>query len=194
MSSRDAWSARAVARARRGARLATALLCLVSSVGCWEQVSRGWFASMKEQPAVQSQEGMQPLVPPAGTIPIGGIEERIEAPVPAFDPRSVQMQNPVAPAPASVERGREVYQSNCVVCHGVDGLSNPATVPVAKLLTEATGGMAAPPPLLAIPGYTDGFLFNKIRYGKPSMPGYPQIPAQDKWHVVNYLRTLIKRP
>jgi hypothetical protein len=24
------------------------------------------------------------------------------------------------------------------------------------------------------------------------MPAYPQIPPQDRWHVVNYLRTLIK--
>jgi len=50
-----------------------------------------------------------------------------------------------------------------------------------------------PPPLQAVPGYPDGFLFTKIRYGKPGMPGYPQIPAEDRWHVVNYLRKLMPR-
>ena len=47
-----------------------------------------------------------------------------------------------------------------------------------------------PPPLLAVRGYTDGFLFTKIRYGKPGMPGYPQILPEDRWHIVNYLRTM----
>jgi mono/diheme cytochrome c family protein len=60
---------------------------------------------------------------------------------------------------------------------------------VARRLSES--GMPAPP-LLAVPAYPDGFLFTKIRYGKPGMPGYPQIPPEDRWHVVNYLRTLIK--
>jgi mono/diheme cytochrome c family protein len=176
-------------------RLLVAVICLCSGLGCWEQVSRGWFASMKEQPAVQYQEGVRPLVPPAGTIPVTGIETRIEDfPIPAFDPRAMQMPNPIPVTPASIERGRQVYANHCIVCHGADGLSDPATVPVAKRLTEQSGGMAAPPPLLAIHGYTDGFIFNKIRYGKPSMPGYPHIAEQDRWHVVNYLRTLIKRP
>jgi hypothetical protein len=62
-------------------------------------------------------------------------------------------------------------------------------LPVAKRMAE--GGMP-PVPLMAVPAYTDGFLFTKIRYGKPGMPGYPQIEARDRWHVVNYLRTLIK--
>ena len=66
-------------------------------------------------------------------------------------------------------------------------MSNLQEIPVARRLSES--GMP-PPPLVAVPAYTDGFLFTKIRYGKPGMPGYPQIAPEDRWHIVNYLRTM----
>ena len=47
-------------------------------------------------------------------------------------------------------------------------------------------------PLAGIPAYTDGMIFYKIWYGKPNMPGYPQVPEADRWHIINYLRTMFK--
>ena len=175
-------------RARVALGLAT---ILIVGVGCWEQVSPTWFAQRKNQPAVQAFEDVEPLVPPDGTIPLGGIEPRIDHPVPAFTPQAMALQNPVLATPGSVARGKVVYEIYCMVCHGPDGMSNLQTVPVATRLAES--GMP-PIPLLSVPAYTDGFLFTKIRYGKPGMPGYPQILPRDRWHVVNYLRTLIKAP
>ena len=102
--------------------------------------------------------------------------------MPAFTPQAQSLKNPVKATQASIERGKVVYGIYCSVCHGSDGMSNPAENPVARRLTES--GMP-PTPLLAVPAYSDGFLFTKIRYGKPGMPGYPQIPAADRWHVVN---------
>ena len=168
--------------------LALGFLAL-STTACWEQVSPEWFPQMKQQPAVQALEGQQPFEPPAGTIPMGGLEPRIDSPVPAFMPEAMGLQNPIPTSEASVARGMQVYGINCRVCHGADGMSSLTDLPVAKRLSES--GMP-PPPLQAVPAYTDGFLFTKIRYGKPGMPGYPQIPPEDRWHVVNYLRTLIK--
>jgi mono/diheme cytochrome c family protein len=178
------------------------------TTGCWEQVSKSWFEQMKEQPAVQALEGTQvvqgtllptrPLAPPPGTIPLGGIEPRIDSPVPAFMPEAMGLQNPIKATPESVERGKYVFDIYCATCHGADGMANLETTPVAKRLAfrgeqqRPPGEGMTPPPLQAVPAYTDGFLFTKIRYGKPQMPGYPQIPAEDRWHVVNYLRTLIK--
>jgi mono/diheme cytochrome c family protein len=159
--------------------------------GCWEQVSRPWFAQMKKQPAVQPFEDGAPLAPPEGTIPFGGIEPRIDHPAPAFSPEAMALRNPIPASAASVARGKEVYGIHCAVCHGADGMANVTQVPVAARL--AASGMPALP-LVAVPGYTDGFLFTKIRYGKPGMPAYPQIPPEDRWHVVNYLRTLFGGP
>ena len=179
-------AARRCALSRASFALALVGVALLNA-GCWEQVSPEWFAQMKEQPAVQSQEGVEPLVPPEGTIPLGGIEPRIDSPAPAFMPAAQTLVNPVPGGDESVARGKHMYGIYCRVCHGDDGMSNPETVPVAARLSES--GMP-PPPLLAVPAYSDGFLFTKIRYGKPGMPGYPQIAPQDRWHIVNYLRTM----
>lgn len=145
---------------------------------------------MKEQPAIQALEGVQPLVPPEHTVPLGGIEPRIDFPVPAFSPDAMKLVNPIPTDAASVARGKYVFDIYCSVCHGMDGMADLAQLPVARRLAES--GMP-PTPLMAVPAYPDGFLFTKIRYGKPGMPGYPQIPPRDRWHVVNYLRTLIPR-
>ena len=175
----------------RGVALVVGLALLMT--GCWEQVSPTWFAQMKEQPAVQALEhghamhGMAPLVPPAGTIPITGLEPRIDSPVPAFMPQAMSLANPIPTSTESVARGEELYGIYCTVCHGVDGNSNAEELPVAKRMAE--GGMP-PVSLVAVPAYTDGFLFTKIRYGKPGMPAYPQIEPEDRWHIVNYLRVL----
>ena len=176
------------------------VLFVGSGLGCWEQVSPTWFSQMKEQPAVQALEDTQPLAPPAGTIPVGGLEPRIDSPVPAFTPEAMALANPVKATPASVKQGKYVYEIYCVVCHGADGMSGRGSdgtasqIDAEELPTAARLGKHGmnPPPLSAVPAYPDGFLFTKIRYGKPQMPGYPQITPEDRWHVVNYLRTLIK--
>lgn len=180
-------------RANRVAFLGLTVLFGLLTTGCWEQVSPTWFAQMKEQPAVQALEhghalhGSQPLEPPAGTIPITGLEPRIDSPVPAFMPAAMNLQNPIARSAGSEARGKEMYAIYCTACHGLDGDSKQDELPVAKKMAE--GGMP-PVALLAVPAYTDGFLFTKIRYGKPGMPGYPQISPEDRWHIVNYLRVL----
>jgi mono/diheme cytochrome c family protein len=167
---------------------AAGLLC---SLGCWEQVSLRWFAQMKEQPAVQALEGTRPFEPPAGTIPLRGIEARIDFPVPAFSPEAAALQNPVPRSPESEARGKYMYDIYCGICHGADGMANAASLPVAARFAQSGAPVL---PLLAVPAYSDGFLFTKIRYGKPFMPGYPQIPPTDRWHIVNYLRMLIPAP
>ncbi len=179
---------------RASGALKTALAALVVAIvgsGCWEQVDPYWFPQMKQQPAVQGLEGPgAPLVPPDGTIPLGGIEPRIDHPAPAFTPEANALLNPIPSTPESIARGQEVYGIYCIVCHGPDGMARISDeLPVAKRMAE--GGMP-PIPLAAVPVYTDGFLFTKIRYGKPGMPGYPHIQPEDRWHTVNYLRTLIK--
>jgi mono/diheme cytochrome c family protein len=166
---------------------------LFSGTACWEQVHKEWFDQMKNGPAVQAL-AEKPFDPPDGTIPAGGMPERIDlsnpATIPMYTPEAMTLQNPIKTSDASVARGKHEFETYCAVCHGEDGMAAQSPEhPVAVKL----GQFGAPPfPLVAIPGYTDGQIYTKIRYGKPLMPGYPQIAPEDRWHIVNYLRTLIK--
>lgn len=168
-----------------------AIAAVALGSGCWEQVAPEWFDAMKQQPAIQHLE-RAPRAPVAGTVPAGGIAPRI-APTnpmwanPMHAPEARALVNPIPANTASLERGKQVYTVYCAVCHADDGLASPAKAPVAGKLAQA----GAPPfPLASIVAYTDGQLFTKIRYGRPLMPGYPQISEEDRWHCVNYMRTL----
>lgn len=176
----------------RAKALAAALLAALVSSACWEQVDKHWFDQMKNGPAVQTL-AKKPFDPPEGTVPvIAHMSPRLPAdtPMPLQAPEGRELANPIAASPESIERGKHEYEIYCAVCHGVDGLSVPAPQnPVAmKLLMNG----AVVFPLAAVPNYTDGMIFYKIWYGKPNMPGYPQIPEVDRWNIINYLRTMFK--
>jgi mono/diheme cytochrome c family protein len=174
-------------------RLVAAALLALPLTGCWEQVDREWFAQMKEQPAIQPLENRTPWMPPEHTVPAGFSTQRLApddemllAGNPMNSPVARAFANPVPSSSESIARGRKMYLVNCGVCHGPEGMPIPAEVPVAARLMAAG---ALPLPLGSTAGYTDGQLFTKITYGKPQMPAYPQISEQDRWHIVNYLRS-----
>jgi mono/diheme cytochrome c family protein len=162
--------------------------------GCWEQVDKHWFDQMKNGPAVQTY-AKAPFDPPEGAIPAGGIPEPIgpDNPMfatPMYAPEARDLKNPIASSAESIARGRHEFETYCAVCHGEDGMA--AQTPDHPV-TVKLGAAGAPPfPLAATPSYTDGMLYTKIRYGKPLMPGYPQIAPEDRWHIINYIRTLFK--
>jgi predicted CXXCH cytochrome family protein len=91
-----------------------------------------------------------------------------------------------SPESADVAAGRDLFQTNCQVCHGYDGAGR----------TAAGGGMY-PPPLdlsrtaLERRGRTDGELFYLIRNGvrNTGMPGWPLADPQI-WDLVAYIRNL----
>jgi copper transport protein len=96
--------------------------------------------------------------------------------------------NPIPPNIDSVTAGGELYQRNCVPCHGVTGQGDG---PVGLTLNP-------PPADLTIhtaPGvHPDGQLFLWISDGFPgasAMPAFRSVISdEDRWNLVNYLRTL----
>jgi len=175
----------------RANALAAALFALVVGSGCWEQVDKHWFDQMKNGPAVKTL-AERPFMPPEGTIRAGGMAQRLPAdyPMPLQAPEGRALANPIAATPESIERGKQQYDVYCTVCHGVDGLSIPGPQNPVTLKLIQNGAVVFP--LAGIPAYTDGMIFYKIWYGKPNMPGYPQVSEEDRWHIINYLRTLFK--
>ena len=89
------------------------------------------------------------------------------------------------PSPAVVlERGARVYQIYCQPCHGAAGKGDG---PVAMR------GFPPPPSFLAEHAVhlAGGQMFHIVTYGQKNMPSYAsQVPAEDRWRVIAYVRSL----
>ena len=145
----------------------------------------GWFATMRHQPSVKPYS--QPARPPVpGTVPVTGAEAD-SIPV-AVAERLANLRTRTA---ESLNRGKWVYETYCLVCHGETGQGNgpiSATAggpfPGIRDLTDAVAR-----------GRSDGYLFGVITYaqamGRGLMPRYgDKIHGADRWDVVNYVRQL----
>ena len=132
-----------------------------------------WFSTMSRTDAIQPHE-TAPMPPPEHAVPLDGHPE--------FDLTTVEgvMANPMPPDAASVERGRAWFETYCAVCHASDGLGK----------GPISDKFPAIPPVAGSVRFSDAYLFGLITEGRGLMPGYARIPAQARWDVVNYLRTM----
>ena len=99
--------------------------------------------------------------------------------------------NPVAITESFVRHGQQRFDIYCATCHGLAGagdgpihqravkLGEPKWVPPTSLTSQQVRERA------------DGHIFNTITNGIRNMPAYgPQIPAEDRWAIVAYVRAL----
>ena len=94
-----------------------------------------------------------------------------------------KLKNPIKATSASVQKGKEIYEKKCALCHGVKGDGNgPASAglnPKATNFRESHGGKV-----------TDGEFFWKITTGRGSMPSYKKsLTEEETWYVINYIHT-----
>jgi len=145
----------------------------------------GWFATMRHQRSIKPYS--QPAPPPVpGTVPVTGAEpDSIPAPV------AERLANPRTRTAESLNRGKWVYATYCLVCHGDGGKGDgpiSATVggpfPGIRDLTDALSRSRSD-------GYLYGLVTNAPAMGRPVMPHYgDKIRGTDRWDVVNYVRQL----
>lgn len=102
-------------------------------------------------------------------------------------------KNPVPATAESIAKGKELYfdrnKGNCVFCHGDTGSGNEANLP---RLRRKPADLSNKEHMTEM---TDGELFWKISRGiRGIMPaGENRMKeAEERWHVVNYIRTLAK--
>jgi mono/diheme cytochrome c family protein len=101
-------------------------------------------------------------------------------------------RNPVASSAESIEKGKTLYlertKGNCIFCHGETGAGNEANFPnLRRKPADLTNKER-------MDKMTDGELFWKITKGiNGIMPaGEKRMNNEERWHVVNYIRTLGK--
>jgi len=105
-------------------------------------------------------------------------------PVPA---EARERPNPVAASPDSLSAGAKLYREHCAICHGVSGDGKSAW---AETLPEPPADLTDPAHMKRM---TDGEIFWKISTGRDLMPPFAErLREEERWQVVNYLRTLAR--
>jgi mono/diheme cytochrome c family protein len=101
-------------------------------------------------------------------------------------------ENPLPSDASSLARGRDLYTGDCATCHGESGRGAlPAEVPQLSRAfrgTDLTGNH--------MEAHSDGDLFWWISKGirGTAMPSFEDsLGPEDRWHLVNYIRSLRQR-
>ena len=140
-----------------------------------------WFHNMTESPRIMP--GERAFSMPTGSVPRGG-----ELRLPKEEREAAALRrNPIPATPASVQKGGELFVIYCTPCHGAQGKGNgPVStkfVPPADLTNADLQK-----------GRTDGYWQSYLSAGGAVMPSYAEaLSAEERWHVVNFLRTLAQR-
>ncbi len=102
--------------------------------------------------------------------------------------RAAQKKNPTTADEKSITTGKIVYEKECLSCHGATGKGDG---PKANQLKKHAGDFSLP----KMWEQTDGALFWKTTEGKMPMPKYDKLlTEEERWHVINYIRTLAPKP
>jgi copper transport protein len=92
--------------------------------------------------------------------------------------------NPIKPTAASAARGKDLFQQNCIVCHGIDGRGDG---PGAASLSPAPTDFRQHMPLHTDPQFQQ-FIANG--YPGSAMPKFQgTFSDEDIWNVVNFMRS-----
>jgi mono/diheme cytochrome c family protein len=97
---------------------------------------------------------------------------------------AVKMKNPVKSDDASITEGKELYSQHCKSCHGAKGKGDGTK---AEKIEISCGDFTAP----EFAKVTDGELYWKTTEGRKPMPSFKEkLSDNERWAVVNYMRTL----
>jgi mono/diheme cytochrome c family protein len=96
----------------------------------------------------------------------------------------VNMKNPTDPS-VDMNIGKALYKKHCQSCHGAEGYGDGTK---AAGLKGDLGDFSSE----EFHAQTDGELFYKTSFGRGDMPEYTKkMPDdEDRWLIVNYMRTL----
>lgn len=147
---------------------------------------------MMDQPTVKAQkqddffkDGISSLVPPEHTQAVGNRTY----PYGVDLARAIaENKNPISSdmSDATLLVGQKMYNTHCMVCHGVKGLGDGGVKPkypvaIPSLVSDRVKAMP------------DAHVFHIITMGQGLMGAYAShVPAKYRWQLVNYIRHLQK--
>ena len=98
------------------------------------------------------------------------------------------LKNPLAGNTSVLPDAKALYTANCGPCHGDKGRGDG---PAASGLNPKPADHSS----AAVQNESDGALFWKLSEGRAPMAGYKKIfSEQQRWELINYIRTLARTP
>lgn len=94
-------------------------------------------------------------------------------------------RNPLPADGKTRARGEALAKTNCMPCHGPTYKGNG---PAAMALNPKPADWTSP----RVQDETDGALFWKISTGLGAMPPWKQLPPNDRWALIRFIRSLGK--
>jgi len=128
--------------------------------------------------------GVEAQIPAQGSIPRGFVPFDIENSTEGYELAKATLMNPIDSTKVDFERGKELYDIYCGICHGNKG--------------NGQGKLVQREKILGIPSYDDagrainaGSIYHTMYYGKNAMGSYAnQLNEEERWQVVSYVLKL----
>lgn len=173
-------------------KIAVLALVLVSFASCKKDKQRNYqFMPNMYVPVSYETYGEAPFpngfeaqLPAEGSIPRGYIPFEIDNTIEGFQLAKTTLTSPLDSTQVDLERGKELYDIYCGICHGNKG--------------KGQGKLVKREKILGIPSYDDagraittGSIYHTIYYGKNAMGSYTnQLQEEERWQVVAYVLKL----
>jgi mono/diheme cytochrome c family protein len=149
----------------------------------------GHYPAAEEDGKVKFFEnGLSSQKAPEGTVPRTGswYYEEAYSPYPypdtpdGYEQAGEEWSSPLTSNDQTFERGKEVYEIYCIVCHGPNGKGQGSLV---------TGGAYGGVPAYQTLNIPEGKMFHTLTYGKGVMGSYAsQITPKERWQVICYIK------
>lgn len=128
--------------------------------------------------------GQEAMLPAKGSIPRGWMPYDYENSNVGYKKAKDTLKNPVRYTKENEEKGKELYNIYCAICHGEKG--------------DGKGTLVKREKILGVPSYddvgraiTEGSIYHVMYYGINSMGSYAsQTNEQERWQIVQYVEKL----
>jgi mono/diheme cytochrome c family protein len=162
--------------------ITVAVLSIVPIVGLlftYDIIKVNWASTMEHQIAIRPQEGPRKWAP-ADAVRFDG---------PSVPKDGMLPVNPVPADTVSLERGQQLFGTNCAPCHGSLGLGDGPITAFWKPDAVHPANLTDP----RIQSQSDGALYMTISQGFGAMPALNEnLDVRSRWDIVNYVRSLGK--
>lgn len=128
--------------------------------------------------------GQEAMLPAKGSIPRGWMPYDYENSNIGYQTAKDTLKNPIRYTKENEEKGKELYNIYCAICHGEKG--------------DGKGTLVKREKILGVPSYadigraiTEGSIYHVMYYGINSMGSYAsQTNEQERWQIVQYVEKL----